>query len=126
MTRNEKISATFFLISMCLLFYFGNNSQKKENTIIDKNKFSTIAKVYEIKSKRSFTYARYYFFFSGEKYFSGEYVDNDKRNTINRYYKVELSSVEPEHSRIYLDKEITDSIEIVRAGFTNEPLQTEY
>lgn len=117
MTRNEKISATFFLITMGLLVYFANSSQKKENAIIDKNKFLTIAKVYEIRSKRSFTYARYYYLFNGQKYFSGEYVDNDKRTTINRFFKVELSSIEPRHSRILLDKEVTDSLEILNAGF---------
>ena len=117
MTRNEKISASIFFISISLLVYFAFNSQKNKNKIIDKNRFSTVAKIYEIKSKRSFIYARYYFYFNNEKHFSGEYVDNDKRYIINKYYRVELSTVETKYSRIYLDNEITDSSDIIKAGF---------
>ena len=56
---------------MSLLFYFAFRDENRTNSIIDKNEFSTIAKVYEIKSGRSFNYARYYYFFKNEKYFSG-------------------------------------------------------
>ncbi len=39
------------------------------------------------------------------------------RKNINRYYKVDLSSVEPRYSKIHLDQEIIDSTEIIKAGF---------
>ena len=42
-------------------------------------------------------------------------------NSINKYYKVEFATIKPEYSRIILDQEVTDSTEIVSAGFKYDP-----
>ncbi|MCV9932945.1 hypothetical protein OIU80_11700 [Flavobacterium sp. LS1R47] len=117
MTRTEKILGTLFCLTMVFFIYLSNRDESKNNEMINKSKFTTIAKVYEIKSGKTYTYARFYFFFNQEKYYSGDYVSNDMRKTINRYYRVDLSSVDPKYSKIHLDQEVTDSIEIVKAGF---------
>jgi hypothetical protein len=44
---------------------------------------------------------------------------------MNKYYKIEVASVKPEYSRLLLNQEVTDSTEIVNAGFKYEPLQEE-
>lgn len=104
---------------MSFLCYFAYWSTKNKDQTIHTNKINTITKVYEIKSKRSFTYARYYYYFNGKKYFSGEYVDNDDRHTLNKYYVIEFSGVDPKYSRRNLDEEIVDKIAITKAGFNN-------
>jgi hypothetical protein len=125
MSRNEIISATCFLISIGLLIFFGNRYQDEKKSIIDENKFSTVAKVFYISYRRSFTDARFYFYFNGIKYESGKHIDNSGKKYMNKYYKIEVASVKPEYSRILLDQEVTDSTEIVNAGFKYEPPQEE-
>lgn len=76
-----------------------------------------MAKVFDISYRRSFTDARFYFYFNGVKYESGKHIDNSGKMYINKYYKVEIASIKPEYSRILLDHEVIDSMEIVNAGF---------
>jgi hypothetical protein len=125
MSRNEIISATCFLVSIVLLIFFGNRYQDEKKSIINENKFTTVAKVFYISYRRSFTDARFYFYFNGVKYESGEHIDNSGKMYMNKYYKIEVASVKPEYSHILLNQEITDSTEIVNAGFKYEPPQEE-
>jgi hypothetical protein len=117
MSKSEKISALIFLIVMGLIFFLVHISQNNKQQLIDENKIITIGKVYEIKSKRSFTSLEYYYFYDKKMYFSNCYVDDNKRNLINKYFKIELSSLNPKYSNIFLDTEVTDSVEIIRSGF---------
>lgn len=117
MNRNEKISATLFCLTMAILIFFSQKNEGKKESMINENKYLTIAKVFYINSKRNFTDARYIFYYNGIKYESGEYIDNSGSRYMNKYYRVELSKVKPEYSKIFLDQEITDSTEIVNAGF---------
>lgn len=116
MSKNEIISATCFFLSMGLLFYFGNKYQDQKKSIIDKNKFTTVAKVFDISHRRSFTDARFYFYYNGIKHESGKHIDNSGEMYINKYYKVEIATVKPEYSRILLEQEVKDSTEIIDAG----------
>lgn len=117
MTRTEKILGILFCVTMGYFIYLSNRDENKSNEIINKNKFSTIARVYKIESGKTYTYAHFYFFFNKEKYSSSEFITYDMRKTINKYYRVDLSSVAPKYSKIHLENEVTDSTEIVNAGF---------
>lgn len=117
MTKNEKISGILFIVLMGLLIFFGQKYQDQKKSLIDKNKFTTVAKVFYISDRRSFTDARFYFYFNGVKYESGKHIDNSGSMYLNKYYKVEVASIKPEYSRILLDQEVIDSTEIVNAGF---------
>ncbi|MFH6996047.1 hypothetical protein [Flavobacterium sp. FlaQc-48] len=125
MTRTQKTFAILFCLTFAFFIYLSNRNESKNNEIINKNKFTTIAKVYDIKLGKSFTKASYHFFLNDVQYSSEEYIDYDRRNSINKYYRVDLSSVEPKYSKIHLDQEVTDSTEIVNAGFKYEPPQAE-
>ena len=118
MTRTAKILGTLFCVAMGYFIYLSNSDENRKNGAISKNKFTTIAKVYEIESGRNYNYAHFYFFFNEKKYYSSEFITNDMRKTINRYYKVELSIENPKYSQILLEQEISDKTEIVKAGFT--------
>ena len=117
MSKKEIITIIFFFLSFGLLYFFGNKYQEEKKDIIDENKLTTVAKVFNIDSRRSFTSAKFYFYFSGIRYESGKHIDNSGEMYINKYYKVEFATIKPEYSRIILDQEVTDSTEIVNAGF---------
>jgi hypothetical protein len=123
MSKKEIITIICFFLSFGLLYFFGNKYQEEKKDIIDENKLTTVAKVFNIDSRRSFTSA--YFYFNGIRYESGKHIDNSGEMYINKYYKVEFATIKPEYSRIILDQEVNDSTEIVNAGFKYAPPQAE-
>lgn len=96
---------------------------KKEKSITE-NKHETVGKVYKFYSNRSNN--RYYYKYS---YNSAVYNDNEDLDyyggdeCIGKFYKVYLSTKNPQYSKIILDHEITDTTEILNAGFTIEDLK---
>lgn len=82
---------------------------------IEENKFETIAKVIDFKSNRSFSNYSYEYTFKNKTY--KDYDDFEGEKCINRYFKVVISTKNPHYSKIYLDQEITDTLEIIKAGF---------
>jgi hypothetical protein len=99
---------------------------KEKETSINEYKFETVGKVYKFDSNRSFSYY-YYIYNYKEKEYEG-YQDNDSfggEDCVNKFYKLNLSTINPEYSKIFLDQEVTDSTEIVNAGFKYEPPQEE-
>lgn len=117
MKKKELIAALIFFTCLGLLFYLSYSSQKDKNNLIDKNKTLTIAKIYEIKSGRTFTSAEYYFYYKNKKYFSNSYIDNENESPLNKYYEIEFSSINPKFSRIFLNEEIIEKSKIIYAGF---------
>lgn len=117
MAKTEKILGTLFCVAIVILTLFSNKYQKEKQSMIDKYRYITVAKVYEIKPEKSFTAAGFYFYYNGSKYESWKSIDKSGSMYINKYYKVELSTEKPEYSNILFDQEVTDSIEIVKAGF---------
>lgn len=99
------------------------NNDKIEKSI-ENNKYKTISKVFKFYSNRSNT--RYYFeyYYMNKIYRNSENVDGyGKEQCVGKYYKINLSTKNPEYSEIFLDQEVTDSAEIDKAGFKYEPLQ---
>lgn len=60
--------------------------------------------MYKINSKRSFTDACYYFHYKEVRYESWKAIDNSGNRYLNRYYRVELSTENPDYSEIFLDQ----------------------
>lgn len=116
MTRTEKILGTLCCVTIVILTLYSNKYQKEKKSMIDKYRYITVAKVDEIKPEKSFTVARFYFYYDGIKYESSEHIDDLGNRYMNRYFKVEFSTENPEYSNIFLDQEVTDSTEIVKAG----------
>ncbi|MCZ8230349.1 hypothetical protein [Flavobacterium sp.] len=112
----DFVPLVFFLVLVLACFFIGKNLDEVKLDI-ERNRKNTLAKVFFINSKRNFTDARYFYFYDGKRYESGEYIDSSGDEYLNKYFKVEFSSKNPKHSNIFLDKEITDSSEIRNAGF---------
>ncbi|MEX0595533.1 MAG: hypothetical protein WD512_03455 [Candidatus Paceibacterota bacterium] len=121
MNKNQKFAGflltSFFTIAIVISTTKGI---RKENSIKENN-FKTIAKVTKFNSNRSFNHYDYIYFFRKNKFSSYEDLNGFKRErNIGKYFVVEISTKHPEYSKINLDQEITDSLEIVKAGFIFE------
>lgn len=117
--RKIKIKFThivlLIILSSVLFLYLRNIIIQNE---IDKNKFTTVAiilKFNKYSGKRS-NDVIYAFYFEGKPYKSIQNC-NDFIIHEGKFYKVDVSTLNPNNSRINLDKEVKDSLEIVKAGF---------
>jgi hypothetical protein len=59
----------------------------------------------------------YKYYVNNNVYIGAVKRDYEMASPLNKYYKVKYSTVKPEVSEMYLTEEITDSSEIVKAGF---------
>lgn len=95
-------------------FIYNNNFDKS----IEEHKYTTVAKIIKFKyfSKgRSETHIEYYF--KSKPYEIIKEIGRNTENKVNKYYVLDLSTENPKYSKIYLDQEITDTLEIIKAGF---------
>jgi hypothetical protein len=109
------------LIGIPILFYLiisGLINNNKIEKSIKENKFETIGKVSKFYSNRSFNHYYFIYYYKNKKYTEVNDISSFGRETcIGKYYKINLSTKNPEYSKIFLDQEVTDSTEIVNAGF---------
>lgn len=63
------------------------------------------------------SYIEYKYYVDKLKYINYVCDDYKKDSPLKKYYKVKYSKMKPEISEMYLTEEITDSAEIVNAGF---------
>jgi hypothetical protein len=119
MKLNSRKIVNFFglFIAIALITIAVVDTNKREKSIND-NKYETIGEVYKFNSNKSFRRYYYIYYFKGVKYFNDQDLDEfGREECIGRYYKINLSSKNPEYSKIFLDQEVMDSTEIVNAGF---------
>jgi hypothetical protein len=107
------------LIGIPLLLYLIISACINENRIaksILENKYETIGKVTKFYSNRSNTRYYYIYYYNNKKYNSSQNVDGENREEcIGKYYKIDLSTENPQYSIIYLNQEINDSATISNA-----------
>ena len=114
----KKILITFGFLITIFMITSAIIDMNKRSESIEKNKYTTIAKINKFSSNRSFSYYYYEYFYKGKKY--QDYGDIDTGNQeecINKYYRVTISTENPEYSKVYLNLEVIDSSEIRNAGF---------
>lgn len=114
----KKFSFPIFgVMVFALVIYF---SQKHKNQVfnqIEANKESGIAKVVFIKEGRDFSSAHYLYYYKGNGYESNIYLEDNGNQNLNKYYRIDFSSENPKLAKIYLNQEVTDTTEIINAGF---------
>nr|WP_315171842.1 hypothetical protein [uncultured Flavobacterium sp.] len=117
--RELKDNYVFFicvtLLIICIFFIEKYRSEVKID--IQKNNVGGLGKVFYINIKRNFTDARYFYFYNGKRYESGEKIDNSGKEYLNKCFRIEFSSINPNRSNIFLNEEVQDAIKIKRAGF---------
>ena len=119
MTKKHFNYSVFILVLIWILYiiYKGENYDNE----IKKFGISTIGKVTNLKGESKRPGIDYSFNVSGKKVFSDSPVSV---NSIKEgeFYKVIYSSKNPEVCRIYVDKKITDTSLILKAGFSREDI----
>lgn len=89
----------------------------RENSI-NENKFETIGKVYKFHSNRSFNHYYFKYYYKGIEYNNYQNISSfGEDKCVGKFYKVDLSTKNPQYSIIFLSEEITDQIEIRKVGF---------
>lgn len=117
MNLKEITIGLILVVVLGVIIYKSDQNNKKEKISIDNNKYSTIGKVFKIVSRRSFTHIYYYYNYNGLKHETWKNADVSEDEVLNKFYRIDISTENPSYSRIFLDQEITDSTEIVNAGF---------
>lgn len=117
MKKKEKIIGLTALVIIIVFAYFVTNAKKNiENNIIDNN-YQTICMIYKVESRRSFTHAYYYYYYNGKKYETWTNTNLSRNDILNKFYKVNISTENPQYSKILFEREINDTLEITKAGF---------
>jgi hypothetical protein len=105
------------LIWILYIFYEGSNYDNE----IKEFGISTVGKVINLKGASKRPYIDYRFNVNGKRIFSETPV-SDELLKKGEFYKVIYSSKDPKITRIYLDKKITDTVAILKAGFSREDI----
>jgi hypothetical protein len=119
MNYKEKISGTILISFFVVIYFISDNNKKTKKNSIEENKKMSIGKVYKFEKSKSFQFYDFTYFYDGIKYKNAKDAKRMGGNSlVGRYFRIELSTKEPKYSNIFLDQEVTDSTEIVKAGFT--------
>ena len=114
----EKLFNFIIIISFVVFLIVQYNGSKRE-TYLKSNCLYTVGKAlrYSGSDDGGNSYIEYKYYVDSLKFVN--YVnDNYKMGSpLKKYFKVKYSKLKPEISEMYLTKEITDSTEIVKAGF---------
>jgi len=90
-------------------------NNKIENDIAE-NKSTTYAKVYDVEYVGKNKVFRYKFKYDNKIYLGDAPAEKINFEILNKYYKIDFSTEEPEKNRINLNAEITDESIIERTG----------
>lgn len=116
--RSQIITGSLFILILIIIYILSKRNAEEKEKSISINKIQSICLVYDFQSNRSFSRYYYKFYFEGKEYLNSENIIGEgKEKCIGRYYRIVFSSQETKFSKIFLKKEVTDSIEIANAGF---------
>lgn len=101
-------SALLFITILGGMIIIAVRNQNAIDTDIEQNRMEGVAMVTEFKGNRSFRRYYFSFYYNGIRQGSANLNGFGEEGCIGRYYKVEFSSDNPNHARIYLDHEVTD------------------
>ncbi len=113
------------LLAFVAIFIFisieAQKTSKREqlmNEEIDNNLIVTIGKVKD----RGRYFTSYIYYYDKVKYEGLYDGDGDSDSQIGKYFKVEISRINPHFSRLIIDEEINDSVKISNSGFKKKTL----
>ncbi|TQI71156.1 hypothetical protein JM79_2083 [Gramella sp. Hel_I_59] len=117
MKKRYKIYKLDYVFVLIVLFYL---SVMIFRDYIYKDTVYTICQVTGFRFHRtSGNSVKYVFYFNNVKYNGSNNADVlYSKKFIGKYYQLEVSKIDPNYSLINLEKEIIDTIQIKKAGFT--------
>ena len=112
-----------FILILFFLLYVVNETNVIDSNI-EKNKFITVGRVYKyeegMKGKKIYLYEYYYKGQIFDKTSNEGNIENGR--CLERFFIVNLSTKNPEYSKIFLNQEVKDTAEILKAGFSIKDL----
>lgn len=115
MGKRKEITAGLLLFIIIVSITLYNYSISKD---IKDNTYSTIAKVTGYsRGPAGRDYIEYKYYYNNKSYKSKEYAYENVDKYLNKYFKVDLSTKNPNHAEVFWDEEITDSVIISKEGW---------
>ena len=104
---------------LILLFIISKVYNNCVDSEIQNSKYNTVAQVDEIKLGAKNISVEYKFKINNRTVYGGLPIDEfPKKNLVNKSFKVHVSKTNPKFSKIFLDREILDTVAIKAAGFS--------
>jgi hypothetical protein len=118
-TYKKQINgAIIFVFFFGIIYLISKNNMEIEENSISENKIESICQVYRFYSNRSFDRYYYKFHFEGKEYYDSKNIHGEQgEKCIGKYYKIYFSSQNMKFTKIFLQSEIIDSLQIRNAGF---------
>jgi hypothetical protein len=112
-----KIKNILYIILAIGVLYTVYNQTECDNYLKDNYEF-TIGKATKYSGTGGLDRnVAYKYYVNNNLYIGAVKRDYEMASPLNKYYKIKYSKIKPEISEMYLTKEITDSVEIAKAGF---------
>ena len=117
-SQKQINGAIIIVLFFGIIYLIAKNNMELVEKSINDNKIESVCQVYKFYSNRSFRTYYYRFYFEGEEYFNNDNIDvGEREKSVGKYYKVIFSSKNVNFSKIFLEYEIKDTIQIKKAGF---------
>ena len=116
---NKKIIKALPLLAVTVaIFLFIRFYNTKIDNELNENPFYSVARVTAVEYGAKNVSASYIYYYDNKVYRSSAPLKwQDNLRLENRYFKVQLSTKNPEINEILFDVEILDTLEIEKAGF---------
>ncbi len=115
-SKNAKFFIFIFAIPVSIIFFY---SLQKEYYFYNNSEFGVAKTIEYISAGPVHKDIEYVYYVNKLKYTGTIGEDYDIKSPLNKFYKVKYSKTKPEISEIYLSERVTDSAQIVKAGFKN-------
>jgi hypothetical protein len=114
----EKVFNSIIIISFIVFLIIQYNGLQRE-TYLKSNCVFTVGKTvrYSGTDDGGNSYIEYKYYVDSLKYINYVCDDYKTGSPLKKYFKVKYSKIKPEISEMYLTEEVTDSAQIVKAGF---------
>jgi len=116
--KYNKIAKIIFAIAVIVFLLYKSYGDKYH--LSSNNVEYTIAKTTDYSGGRGMqSYIDYVYFIDNKEYKSTIRRDYDFKDPLKKYYVVKYSRKKPNVSELDLNQEVTDTLKIREAGFTN-------
>jgi hypothetical protein len=116
MKLNRPLIFIASIIMIVLIFHLSNKWNRYFYGI------ESIAKLYNIKSTGKTYYVQYFYYVDNIKYTSENQMGFQNKGKKGNFYKIVYSSKNSKNVEIYLDEPVTDTISILKAGFSRDEI----
>lgn len=115
---DQNILLVIVIVICMIVILHSIPTSYKQNNYFSNNYAFTIGKTLKYEFADGFKDCiEYKYYVRNVKFIGCITIDHEVSAQLNTFYKVKYSKIKPEISEIYLSKEITDSVEIIEAGF---------